>query len=267
MARRRAGHAPDDTRAVETLARNLSALAATADPAERIAGYAEAVQTWDLVTRLRPGASALGGLATALDRLSDNQRRAGRADADRTADRAIAVRERLLADHPGETDVEASLAAAYVSRGERYRDHRRDDEAAAADFRRAAPLWESLIRRSPDNREFVSRMAINEMCLAQLDLRRRKVDDARAGFLRALDRLDKLVITDDVSVNRGVCCVNLGQLAIMDRKPTDARPWFDRAEQILKPLANHSNWKAFVGSALADCARGREKIGGRSRSQ
>lgn len=253
----------EDTGHAEALARNLTTLATTLkEPAASAPAYEESITAWERVARLRPALEPRVKIAKALDRLADLQGRLGDRDAaDRTADRAIMARERLVAEHPGHAESLFALAAAYTARGERLRDKAGDNEGAAADFRRTVPLLEELVKQSPQSREYVTRLAINEMCVAQLDLRGRKYDAARAGFNRALDRLDKLAASDDVTVNRGVCCVNLGQLAVMDRPPKEAREWFDRAEQLLSPLAEHPDWKAFVAGALADVARGREQLG------
>ncbi|HEY1381001.1 MAG TPA: tetratricopeptide repeat protein [Gemmataceae bacterium] len=262
---------PEQPRPVEHLARSASLLGDAlleGEPARAAECYEEAISGWD---RARPTTAAgRSRLADVLRNLTVARERLGQSDAaDAAAGRALEVRERLAADQPGNSAFELALATAYVTRGERRRDRNRDDEAAD-DFRRAAPLLAELAKRSPQDQDLVIRLAVNEMCLAQIDLRRRRVGTARAGYRQALGRLDELdgrsPGSADVAVDRGVCCVNLGQLAAMDGKAGDARDWYDRAEQLLKPLADHARLKDYVAAALADCSRGRAQVADRPKA-
>lgn len=262
----------DDPVPAEGLARNLTRLAESLrEPADAVNGYTEAAAAWEHAARLRPGTDALVNAAAATDRVADLQRQLGdAAAADRSAEQAVALRERLLAKYPDEPGTQSILASVYTARGERLRDANRDDEAAA-EFRRATPLIEALATRSPQDVSVGLRLAVNQMCLAQLDLRRRRIEPARDAYTRAvarLNELDKLTPnSDDLAVNRAVCCVNLGQLAAMDHIAKDAGAWYDRAEHLLKPLAEQPRWKEFVAGALADCARGRAEVADRPRGR
>jgi tetratricopeptide (TPR) repeat protein len=254
---------PERLSLVESLARSLSASGALSEavPARAVGFYEEAASLWEQLARLRPTAvayrehfgEALQGLSLALDR-------SGKTEAgEKALERALAVKQQLLDEHRDVSDYQYQLAVGYMRRGERRRDGHRMAEAAE-DFRRATPMLEALVSRSPPRPVDCALLARNQMALGQIEFHNRNVAPSRAAYERAValfEEQDRLSPGQaDIQADLGICCVNLGLLARTDGQARQALDWYDRAERLLKPLAGHARLKDVVANALNDCAGG-----------
>jgi serine/threonine-protein kinase len=216
---------------------------------EAAAAYRDALAVLDRLADEHPADSKYrryqAGLRTNLGALLREQGKLAEAEAAYRA--AIVVNERLANDYPAVPDYRQALATSHYNLGNLLKARRRPGDAEAA-YRASLAVLEKLAADHDAVPAYRQELAFSHKSLGLLLAGLGRRPEAETGYRAAL-RLHERLVADhpgapEYAAELGQTCNNFGNFLGNGGDPMGALPWYDRAIEVLGPVARKARGAA-----------------------